>query len=158
MTNRDTHDIVNFIRGKTMQNELKTISGLSQLLQTLEGGQLHADASEELHNMLVEMATYANTVGGGRAKSEMTITLSFEQELDTVKIRPKIKTKGQEIPRRATNLFMTPGNRLSMEHPMQNALPFGSVIQGGAPRKHETAAVVHSGQDHYDPETGEVHN
>lgn len=135
----------------------KTINGFSHLIQTLEGGALHADLSDEQHNLLTEMATYAAGPGNGRATGELTITLSFTQELETVKVRAKVKTKSQEIARRASSLFVTPGNKLSLEHPMQNSLPFGSVIQGGAARPHEQAAVVHSGQEHYDAQTGEVH-
>lgn len=139
--------------------EQKSIAGFSQLLQTLEGGALHHDLSEELHNTLTEMATYAHGTGGGRSKGKIVLTLDFEQEIDTVKVRANVKTKTQlqDIARRASQLFLTPGNKLSVEHPQQNQLPFGTVVAGGAPRMHEGAAVVHSGQEHYDQQTGEVH-
>lgn len=140
------------------QAPLKTINGFSHLIQTLEGGALHADLSDDLHNVLTEMATYSAGPGNGRSKGEIVITLNFEQELETVRVRAKVKTKTQEIARRMSALFMTPGNKLSLEHPMQNSLPFGTVVQGGAPRPHESAAVIHSGQEHYDRATGEVHS
>lgn len=111
-----------------MKDEIKSINGFSHLIQTLEGGALHADLCDDLHNVLTEMATYAAGPGGGKAKGEITLTLSLEQELETVRIRAKVKTKSQEIARRMSALFMTPGNRLSLEHPMQHSLPFGTVV------------------------------
>lgn len=111
-----------------MTTDLKKINGFSHLIQTLEGGALHADLCDDLHNVLTEMATYAAGPGGGRSKGEITLTIALEQELETVRVRARVKTKTQEIARRMSALFMTPGNNLSLEHPMQHSLPFGTVV------------------------------
>jgi len=44
-----------------MKDEIKSINGFSHLIQTLEGGALHADLCDDLHNVLTEMA---GAVGG----------------------------------------------------------------------------------------------
>lgn len=122
---------------------LKTISGFSQLVQTLEGGKLHADLSDEIQSVITTMSDYASGAGSGRAKGEITLTLSFDQELEQVKIRAKVKTKTQEVLRRMSALFVTPNNKLSLEHPMQNSLPLGTVVRSG--KVEQPSAMVVNG-------------
>lgn len=80
--------------------QLRTINGFSHLVQTLEGGALHADLSDAVHNVLTEMATFSAGPGNGKSKGSVTLTINFEQELETIRIRGKIDTKTPEFPRR----------------------------------------------------------
>lgn len=139
------------------QQPAKTIAGFSQLIQTLEGGALHADLTDQVQETINKMADYSAGPGNGRAVGEITIKLTFTQELETVKVRAKITDKAQEIPRRMSALFITPNNKLSLEHPMQNALPFGTVVKGGQAQQ-PNSMVVHSDTEQFDSQTGEIIN
>jgi len=136
----------------------KIISGFTHLLNTLQGGKFQADLSDELHNLLIEMGTYAAGPGNHRAKGKLTIVLDFEMELDAMRVRTNIVAKAPQLPSRPTMLFITPGNRLSLEHPMQDGLPFGVVdANTNAQQKAVSATqVIHSGQEHIDAFTGQV--
>lgn len=107
-----------------MNTPLKTITGFSQLIQTLERGVLHADLTDEIKNVMEAMAEFAAGPGNHKAKGSLTLTLDFTMELDTVRILPTIKTKLPELPRRPDMMFVTPNNNLSLEHPSQHGLPF----------------------------------
>lgn len=139
------------------QNQLKTIAGFSQLIQTLEGGALHADLSDAVQSIINKMVEHSNGTGNGRSVGELNIKLTFGMELETIKVRAKIAEKTPEVPRRMSALFVTPNNKLSLEHPMQNALPFGTVVTGGQVQQ-PSAMVVHSDTEQYDRNTGEIIN
>lgn len=109
------------------QERLKTINSATQLLQTLEGGQLHADLMSTIDDTISEMADYANGAGSHKAKGSVTLTIDFDLELDQLRIRTAIKSKSPEQPRRPSILFLTPGNKMSVEQPSQGALPFNAV-------------------------------
>jgi len=98
------------------------VSTLSSLLGSLQQGELDADASNQLREIVAALHG-----AHGKPKAKMTITLDFELDSGVINISGDYAVK---LPRRArgrTIFWATPENNLSRQDPRQAEMAFRDV-------------------------------
>lgn len=117
--------------------------GFAPILQQVQDGDLHTELSVEMQRLVGELHTFANKYQR-TAKGKITLSLGFDVSPNgSVHIIGDVKVAVPKRPRAATTFFRTPGNNLSVEHPLQTKLPLREVpASTERPREvnHETAA------------------
>ena len=96
------------------------------LVSTLEEGQLHADLTRQLQEIV---ATLNNQVmeHGGSPTAALGLALTFKLENGAIDIHAEIKAKLPKEPRPRTICWTTPDNQLTRKNPKQQELPFRDV-------------------------------
>lgn len=108
----------------------------SQVLDTLEDGELHRELSRTVQDMNNDLGAIA--AAGGTAKGELTIKLKFSHDRNgTVQIASDIATKMPKATRQKSMFWLLPSGNLSGENPRQTKLPLRSVEAPGEVRAPE---------------------
>ena len=119
----------------TMANLDETTEGPRSFARFAEqacSGALHADMSQEMHELLGIMRRVALTSNG--SKGSLTLTLNFSLDgADQVETTYSIKNKVPQPTRRKGLMFLTPGGNLQPDNPRQRSLPLSEVTR--APRE-----------------------
>jgi len=106
----------------------------AHLLQALDEGAVHGDASEELHKLNTALRKHAESFT--MAKGSITLTLNLTCERGgTVDVSADIKIKAPRASRAKTILWMTPGGHLSTSNPRQLELGVGPRSVPNAPTR-----------------------
>jgi hypothetical protein len=99
---------------------------LSVLLSSLDDGQFHEDASEDLHTLCAAMARLSEN--HDKISGTFTIKLTMKcRRNGTMHVTPEITVKTPKAPRTEQILWLTKGNNLSLENPRQQKLPLREV-------------------------------
>lgn len=96
---------------------MKTIRDAVQVIGTLERGDVSADLSKKMAELLEILQDQAGPKT--KAKGELSLTLRFTVEGPTVEIEAEIKTKAPKPKRGRSFMFVTAAGELSLDHPQQ---------------------------------------
>ena len=101
--------------------------GFAVLLQQVDEGQLHTDASKELHRVTKELLEWARTYQRD-AKGSLTLTIGLNVDPSgVVDVVGDIKAKVPAPRRQRSTMWITKGGNLSAENPRQQKLPLREV-------------------------------
>jgi len=101
--------------------------GFSHLLQQVQDGELHAELSENLQQLMKDLRLYSDRFQRD-AKGNITLSLNVTVHGNgSVSIMGDVKMKTPKTPRAPSTFFLTPGNNLTLENPRQQRLPLREV-------------------------------
>ncbi len=89
-----------------------------QVVAHLEDGDLNADLSVALHEIVETLSTYVLN-NGGKPKAKLTLTLDIKLEGGTFEIKPSITKVVPVVPRGTAYLWSTAENLLTPVNPKQ---------------------------------------
>jgi hypothetical protein len=101
--------------------------GFAIILQELEDGVLHREASEQMQTLvkaLTDHAYFYNASAVGKLNLELTLKCDEKGQVTVVS---SIKTVTPKRKRSATTMWATEGNNLSPANPRQVKLPLAAV-------------------------------
>lgn len=97
---------------------LPALHTFAQFFQTLEDGELHAQASDGLQRIAGDLSNHVRDYGGN-SKGRMTITLDFDLKHGVFEITGGLTIKLPTPPRGKTVVWATPDNRFTPYNPRQ---------------------------------------
>ena len=104
----------------------------SSFLGVVQDGQLHADLTKELRDLIGDLQNaYINQ--GGTPKGELTIKFGFKLEDGVTEVTANFPATGPKPVRGKTIFWVTPDNILTQRNPKQTDI-FRDVNRGGEMR------------------------
>lgn len=113
-----------------MPEDPNAARSFSTFLPMVENGQLHGDLSEALRDLVAEISDAA-AEGGGKAKGEISLTLSFSLDGGMFEVTGKYAVKKPRQVRGRSIFWATPENWLTQSNPRQRDM-FRDVTSGDA--------------------------
>ncbi len=107
------------------------IRNFSQLVASLEDGQLNTDASTKLEELVRVLNDALHA--GQKVSAGLTVSVKMTADRGLIEVTADIKTKLPPDVRRRTMLFITNSRFLSKRDPHQPDLPFRTVAVGPGP-------------------------
>ena len=89
-------------------------------------GAVHADASQELHEMLGKLRARAQRNNGAKGSITLTINIALD-DADQAQLTYSVKSKVPEPSRRKGAAWLTRGGNLTPDNPRQRSLPLVEV-------------------------------
>jgi hypothetical protein len=117
-----------------MTQDASSHRSFATLISDLEDGELHADLSRAVQNIVGELQNIAGARGG---KPKATLTLKLDITLDSgmVVIAADVAEKLPRPVRGKSFLYATPENNLTRRNPRQPDLPFRDVTKAAEPAR-----------------------
>lgn len=100
----------------------------STLVATLEDGQLHADLTKLVKEIVADMNN-AVLEHGGSQSAALALALSFKLEGGVIEVKAETKVKMPKENRQRTILYSTADNQLTRKNPKQTELSFRDVTK-----------------------------
>lgn len=111
------------------------------LLQQIDAGDVHAEASEKLRELVERLAERSEE--DGEAKGSLVLTLKFAAKKGQVTVTADVKTTAPKKARPASQFWLTVGNHLTTKNPRQQTLPLVEVnVQKNPHREPEPARAA----------------
>ncbi|MDR3438985.1 hypothetical protein [Telmatospirillum sp.] len=102
------------------------IRAFSTLVSQLEDGQLHADLTTQIQDLVATLQDHAHE-HGGKPAGKITLTIDMKYADGVFDVQADYKITAPKTARRRTVLWATPDNNLSRANPHQQELPLRSV-------------------------------
>jgi hypothetical protein len=93
------------------------VKPFNSVLAQLEGGMLHEELSDKIHDLNAALSEFA--AQRGQAKGSLTLRLDMTMKNGIVVIKGEVVTKTPKLDREETIFWLSPGNNLSVENPKQ---------------------------------------
>lgn len=114
------------------QRDPAATHSFSSFLSVVQDGQLHADLTRELQDLIGDLQNaYLNQ--GGTPKGELTIKFGFKLEDGVTEVTGNFSVTGPKPVRGKTIFWVTPDNILTQRNPKQSDM-FRDVNRGGEMR------------------------
>lgn len=112
------------------KNDTYALHNFSQVIAALEDGDLNANLTDKMRDLIAEINDVAKEKGG-KAGGTITLTVAFKYDSGVIEVcaaDPVLK-KPKET-RRKTLMWATPGNLLTQKNPKQQSFAFRDVTNG----------------------------
>ena len=114
-------------------SEAEKIAAFSTFIQRVEGGQLHADLSRELPEVMAKLSNHVRDHGGSAA-GKIKIEFAFTLKDGVIEVTGNFDVTTPKDKRGRSLFWLTPENNLTERNPKQGDLPFRDVNRGGGIR------------------------